>query len=116
MNTQSLEHTPGPWELDDGEIYGKLKNDFYGTGMIVRIPVEYRPNELATSEDKANANLIAAAPELLEALLEAVRQLEGAPYWIEQVMGGGSPAITGTLATCAKARAAIAKAEGRGQQ
>ena len=59
-------NTPGPWEVSDtgANIYG-------ATGDIVA-SVHGLPKPHLTSEGKANARLIAAAPELLKALKNLV--------------------------------------------
>lgn len=70
-------HTPGPWEnIDNMNETGDIsilcgKVNAYGNyhvASISRGPVEH-----LTEEDKANARLIAAAPELLEALESFLR-------------------------------------------
>jgi hypothetical protein len=82
-------HTPGPWRanFEDGIIFGK--NDEVvcsdGTGVFAAIP------------NDADARLIAAAPDLLEALKLCILQVQGGPY--------GDSAV-------AVAEAAIAKATG----
>jgi hypothetical protein len=63
MQTQ---HTPGPWILTQGEdVYVSLAPD-----NVIRCMDER--SSVATGQDYANARLIAAAPELLEALRKAV--------------------------------------------
>ena len=63
-----LKHTPGPWVKEKtGRGIGPLsKEDDQSYGMV--IPVAYV--DFAESDDvqKANANLIAAAPDMLAAL------------------------------------------------
>jgi hypothetical protein len=64
-----MKHTPGPWKMKfkkncDWSVYGK---DGYS---ILAIP--YDNDNGRPTEDKANAALIAAAPELLSALKLAV--------------------------------------------
>lgn len=54
-----MNHTPGPWIYEDGDVLG-------GPGGIACVVPLYTANGLG--EGKANARLIAAAPELLEAL------------------------------------------------
>lgn len=66
----SNKHTPGPWsvvEMDDTFIKSS-------TGYVIRIPNTgcYKSGD----EFKANSHLIAAAPDLLEALEELVRQAD----------------------------------------
>lgn len=60
-------HTPGPWELSDcGEhIIGQADQD-----EIIEVA-----NLSNTLNTKANANLIAAAPEMLEALESVVKAI-----------------------------------------
>lgn len=95
------EHTPGPWTIKFGlNVMGK----------DVRYPSQERLvanagghanniwNEQVTAENEANAHLIAAAPDLLEALREMVDRFESCDDDPEYVT---------------RARAAIAKAEGR---
>lgn len=67
MNTK---HTPGPWNLTP--IENRIVS---GNTVIARIYAHTdkgQPSNVApfTEEDAANAKLIAAAPELLEALQE----------------------------------------------
>ena len=92
-----MSHTPGPW----GRCYTSYHAHDYRltlpNGGI--LPVTAPSNN--HSEQRANARLIAAAPELLEALSEAVRcgerdGMQGNP--------GSRPSWVG------KARAAIKKA------
>jgi hypothetical protein len=88
-------YTPGPWAVGDIE----------DTAITMRSPVGhvlYRGNPRFT---RADARLIAAAPELLAELAHLVRLLEP----LEQ---SGALDVPG-LATLNGARAAIAKAEGK---
>ena len=67
MNTK---HTPAPWRFD--EYNGKLWiTDDTGIGTIAQLIPE--PDKGIWSEDIANAQLIAAAPELLAALQNIVK-------------------------------------------
>lgn len=59
-----MKHTPGPWQILDGAILCDKVNQ-YGNFHIASFS---RGDEQITDEDKANAKLIAAAPELLKAL------------------------------------------------
>ena len=103
------EHTPGPWRFwDRGEDYtNSLITDASGASGIAHLIGRIRGNDVTIPEMRANARLIAAAPELLEALREM-------RCWI----GNGKPAAK-MGATCETlsgaldlADAAIAKAEG----
>jgi hypothetical protein len=102
--TTKAQHTPGPWN------YGKAANSKYyvfgGDGLPVIVP-----NASATNRPKpemeANAQLIAAAPELLSALKQ-FKKLRGIP--------GKETTPEWHLAfknTWAEMEAAIAKAEGQ---
>jgi hypothetical protein len=88
-------HTPGPWRLDvpepDGEIIVMDEQDV-SIDTIWKQPLD--PSEWV----EANARLIAAAPELLEAL-EAV----------QQITSEGNNLVDDDLAWI---RSAIAKAKG----
>jgi hypothetical protein len=59
------EHTPGPWEVDAEDSHKVTSEDY---GAIAWTPNE--PAEMPTivAEMRANARLIAAAPDLLDAL------------------------------------------------
>ncbi len=88
-------HTPGPWTarmLDDPQWV------VASSGPLVCNTLH--------GNDEANARLIAAAPEMLDAARMAVKELE----WFLSKAGPGSYSATGTLE---QLRAAIAKAEGR---
>ena len=96
-------HTPGPWETVGAKYIWKT-GDVGGAVAIIAEPEcessnDFRPVRIASErweEAMANARLIAAAPELLEALKEL------RDFYTDNF---GLPA--------AKANAAIAKAEGR---
>ena len=104
-----LKHTPGPWYALPARagFYIQAEND-------IIVDTADQNARYGTIDDEANARLIAAAPELLEALkalhhavcgetgfAEAVRNCSGIAYPWE-------PLDAADLA----ARAAIAKAEG----
>jgi len=66
-------HTPGPWHKGtgngEGSVYsetGRARLETGGTTLYPICAINHGWNE---EEDTANAQLIAAAPELLEALL-----------------------------------------------
>lgn len=95
--------TPGPWRFDP-----ENKGIVDTTNTLLQVsgcsmPCGYVPDDHVSY---ANARLIAAAPELLE----AVR----AYMFVEQTLAGKNPHKLGTNRHFAfeKARAAIAKAEG----
>lgn len=81
-----ISHTPGPWTLEEstGEIVDAL-------GLrIARVPV-------GTTEERANARLIAASPMLYQALLELSGQVDWAFL-------GDTPALLAALKRAALAR------------
>jgi hypothetical protein len=98
MKNQKSGHTPGPWSVDTR-----------GGGLTVR--ATDKPNHNAwdtahiTGGNAANAALIAAAPDLLEAL-EALQ----AEAWTRRT--GNVNKDYGLLIADSAARAAIAKAKG----
>jgi hypothetical protein len=87
-------HTPGPWVQDR---YGSLVGSDSKQVVVWGLGIAHGQRN-ATAE--ANARLIAAAPELLEALKSIVG-------WIEE----GGYGAEATIERCA--RAAMAKAEGK---
>ena len=82
INTPLLTHTPGPWEVhpfltpnedeDPMMVYAVSAGDL--VTRFANVPMDDEGNydelelEAIHSENEANARLIAAAPELLEAL------------------------------------------------
>ena len=63
-----MEHTPGPWKAAESSTMGAaIVGNLEDERVIAEIVWNYE--EVGwTDEDEANARLIAAAPELLEAL------------------------------------------------
>ena len=59
---QMSKHTPGPWKTTHSEVNGYRVSDSTGWGVAV---------VLKDTNDEANARLIAAAPQMLEALQTA---------------------------------------------
>ena len=92
-----MKHTPGPWFVNylDGERYSIVDNKDMGAFSGIAI-VAFHDD--AEGETKANARLIAAAPELLEALKQAVAWMDGERTPINALVN---------------ARKIIAKAEGK---
>lgn len=66
-----MKHTPGPWTFDKKSVVKRVFSD-YGGGLR---NLGTHICTLADGPDIANARLIAAAPELLEALEDAVSVL-----------------------------------------
>ena len=99
--------TPGPWSIFDELVITAPEHGSvafaYGPSMPEKSEVGRR--------SLANARLIAAAPELLEALKDCLQTLTDSRLGTYQYMEGSE--IYGDFRESAdKARAAIAKAEG----
>jgi hypothetical protein len=60
-------HTPGPWRLQEDDSSGRIVVVADRIGLIA-ILAEHDFGIAESDQDDANARLIAAAPELLEAL------------------------------------------------
>lgn len=104
-----MKHTPGPWNVGVYEITETFKSipqhscvcDPVTLGLIaVCGPAE-------DQQSQVDADLIAAAPELLEAL----KGLKRGDCFCE--VGIGRPGLTGHSPSCMRAKAAIGRAEGR---
>lgn len=72
--------TPGPWEVDGFDLVSIIKNERPGTNYpawrhISKCDYGYSNPEKHFEENKANAKLIAAAPELLEACQEMMKHI-----------------------------------------
>jgi hypothetical protein len=99
MPTETAQHTPGPWRHEQG-AFGLYISALWQDDVRKRIRVADMPAEEMDPETEANARLIAAAPELLEALRRFANAMEQRSY--PELQGVASDAF-----------AAIAKAEGR---
>lgn len=113
IDPMTTKHTPGPWRLvetDEGhEIHFGSRITSPGRFRAQHRPVEYEhslfPDESQYyAEAVANARLIAAAPDLLEALEALVAEQNGPP-----LLGRHEASWREAMA---KAEAAIAKAKG----
>ena len=92
----NVTHTPGPWAVKAEEFI-----DGADGSPVARV---YSRQTRAAEDLKANADLIAAAPEMLEALYY-ILNIEGACF--------GADESWNLDWHWSKVRAAIAKAEGR---
>lgn len=97
MNAQ---HTPGPWRVTGPNVRA-------GDALLAIVTDHWADEKTPPKEKSSNAQLIAAAPDMLAALREAVRVLEYAADALD------APAASHFRETISDARAAIAKAEGR---
>jgi len=104
-------HTPGPWSVQNGAVYG-CNNPKHGSSPHVcaldNTPIRIAsmdrdgPNKVhAPTERDANARLIAAAPDMLQALERMVAVYE----YVTQIRHDDD--------ALAQAIAAIAKAQGK---
>lgn len=96
-------HTPAPWRVDDGgtDCFGIF--DSTGQSIAYLGFAEGQGSGRGRDVDEANARLVAAAPDMLDALQYLVRRLQQ-----------NRDSITwGIQAAMVDAHAAIAKAEGR---
>lgn len=66
-----FKHTPGPWGLDEFGSIVHGDNDGYGRKESVRVSGVMLPGRV-TEEYAANTRLVSAAPELLDALQDAL--------------------------------------------
>lgn len=90
-------HTAGPWSQEyDGSLVM--------SGQVIAQPSDLCPDVASYAEGRANARLISAAPELLEALRDAVLVVQDA------TLAGPLGQAYRDLAE--RMRAAIRKAEG----
>jgi len=99
----SAAHTPGPWELDP---YGQVTQSNGRTVLVSGIASPM----VSTAESIANARLVAAAPDLLAALKEAI---DCGMVPKSSAAEGGANRHVVQLQVADQIRAAIAKAEGR---
>jgi hypothetical protein len=68
INQLIMTHTPGPWAIDNLRIWASGQEEY----TIAIIPMDgYSPHQM-----QANARLIAAAPDLLEALGILVKEID----------------------------------------
>jgi hypothetical protein len=94
-----MTHTPGPWEVTGPNI---RQGETRALLFIQEKP--FADAEPDPDEQAANAQLIAAAPEMYAVLVDLIEQIEA----YDRLRGANSCAISPDAAL-----AAIAKAEGR---
>lgn len=123
-----ISQTPGPWKVDPhcttmiwtvGNPYGKGQMriaDIRGWGHLTGQGACRFSEDKAAAIQDANAHLIAAAPELYEALTAVMAQFDTG-YFVRNIESDGQPdwAIKAarSVRTLASAVQALAKAEGR---
>lgn len=89
-------HTPGPWQCvgpnEEATHIVAMPDDATKLGT----PIAWAVAQHERGEGPANARLIAAAPDLLEALKAAVSQFDKLPFeseWIKQAKESISKAV-----------------------
>ncbi len=95
-------HTPGPWRVQNGSVYALAPDGSFGSLPVAHMDRD-PGNGTRPVERDANARLIAAAPEMVEALRGAL-----------EVLDGRANDFSSKSEACKACRAAIRKAEGRG--
>lgn len=106
--TSAAKHTAGPWRVDTGpKSRGRVISVCKG---FPQKPVAQATGQETVDEREANARLIAAAPDLLEALKLCIKELRA----VRHGSVGGVPNDIALLIPerIDVAEAAIAKAEG----
>lgn len=107
-------YTPGPWYFDGPDCaVGPVADKTIGVAAIMRVDGD-SAKYLFGDESKANATLIAAAPDFLEALIECLPCLGWQHDDLEELqreheLGNDYAQLI------IRARAAIAKAKGESQ-
>ncbi len=107
---EKTKHTPGPWTAVEGRngFLDALNYVHDGKRCIARMELADGDTSFQRARTMANARLIAAAPDLLEAAKRALALVECLPG--RDIHGNQA---THTLDTEDVLRAAIAKAEGK---
>lgn len=114
--SNTLKHTAGPWRVASGDNY-EVESDNYPASYSHRFPGDDTGSSLACvgnrTEDfgEANANLIAAAPDLLAACETALSEIEYTQHNHFRLGALGAGALERTMRNL---RAAIARATGEG--
>jgi hypothetical protein len=99
-----MKHTPGPWtSLTDTDRETIVSEHVNAYGNFI-VTIVTRGDERMTEEDRANARLIAAAPELLEALEYASELIKTArQYFPKSIRNHHKFNLENTCATIGKA-------------
>lgn len=71
LRIMKTKHTPGPWAIHSNEFTKWVSNES-GKAQIAKV---FKPAGMADATADANAQLISAAPELLEALEACVERM-----------------------------------------
>lgn len=101
--SHETKHTPAPWMIEDSGDHINIHNEKFDIATIYNVSNDYNCYAI---ERKANARLISAAPELLEALEEILEH----DYPPEKLWSGDAACSTYENPRLIKARSALAKA------
>ena len=111
-------HTPGPWEIcrwDSKTVEARIQSlheDDEDTEPEFLVVADVYGGDLEGSEAEANARLIAAAPDLLGALMSILDYAPQMELCMASHYGGESFTYVGFRGYIADAKAAIDKATG----
>jgi len=105
-----INHTPGPWASQMNEVMSTRSggNRVWATVQVLDQETGYEDRK----EAEANARLIAAAPELLAALQEALKHFPSHVRWLANDVKPSDVAGKADMEAYLAAVAAIAKATG----
>lgn len=107
-----LKHTPGPWAINGGRIVRYIDGFSTPDSCIATVGTV----NAQTPTDTANARLIAAAPDLLDALKDLFGYIENGTL-VRNITGDDKPdwavKLLPFMTTLNKVQAAIAKTKGR---
>ncbi len=73
---KDLKHTKGPWELMGSVSTSNQTNIYADENKVVASVAGYEFYKCTIEEAQANANLIAAAPDLLDACITLINEYE----------------------------------------
>ena len=102
-------HTPGPWVDAGAAVCAAYKGQGGEANQLIQIAHLPHPDEFEKDEWQANADLISAAPDLLEAcqsVVQAYMQFQA------ECLADGWPKLEGEAEAVTKCRIAVAKATG----
>ena len=96
-----MKHTPGPWEISCSNPLKIISNTEYG-GIVAESSAWW----YSTDQAIENARLIAAAPEMYEALIELLYRVNRNDMWVR---GGNATEQRNRQHIVGKIRAILAK-------
>lgn len=106
----AAKHTPAPWFEYDPNFLGVAVAVRGEQPNSTRVIADFSQGREATDEDRANARLFLAAPDLLEEHRRSLRTLERVKSWLDE--NRPHPLSEFVDASIKATRAVIAKAEG----